>query len=361
MFKIVFTGGGTAGHVTPNLAIINEIRKTEPNAEIHYIGSDSGLEKSIVEKDPSIIYHQVRTGKFRRYFSFKNVTDFFKVLGGRRDAKKLMKQIKPDVLFSKGGYVSVPVVYAAGKCKVPVLAHESDITPGLANKLSMRYATKVCVTFKETIDNFKSGKGIYTGTPIREALYHGDAQKTREELGFDGKPVLLIMGGSLGSVIINDAVRANLGELTKRYNIIHLCGKGRLDESPECLNNGSYRQFEFVTDKLPDFLACGDVYLSRAGSNAIHEFLSLKKPMLLIPLSKKASRGDQILNAENFKSRGLAHVLPEEELNAETLLNAINETYEDRDNLIKAMSEEEIIDGTQKITSLILAYAKGYK
>lgn len=354
MAKIVFTGGGTAGHVTPNIALMNRIRELHPNTEFHYIGSCDGIEKEIISKYPDVTFHTIRTGKFRRYFSLKNFTDPFRVIAGCGDAKRLMKLLKPDALFSKGGFVAVPVVYAAGKSKVPVLSHESDITPGLANKLSARYADKICVTFPDTLKNLPKGKGIFTGTPIRKELYSGNAARARKALGFDLKPVLLVMGGSAGSVAVNKAIRGNLEALTACFNIIHLCGKGKMDSS---ITHPSYRQFEFVSDELPDYLALSDLIISRAGSNAIHEFLALKKPMLLIPLPLSASRGDQILNARSFEARGFARVLNEEDVTEETLLSAIHQVREKSATMRAAMDQAENSDGTETICKMILKEA----
>ena len=353
MKKIILTGGGSAGHVTPNLSLLPYLRKN--NFEIHYLGSENGIEKEIIEKEKDIIYHSIRTGKLRRYFSWKNFTDPFRVIGGYNDSKKIVKEIKPDIVFSKGGFVSVPVVLAAHKYKVPVISHESDMTPGLANKITKRYATKLCVTFPEALNEIEDGQGCFTGSPIRDELYRGNAEKARKVLNFDSKPVLLIMGGSLGSKVINEAIRANLPELCKRFNIIHLCGKNNLCEISENDTDvvKSYRQYEFVRDELSNFMALSDYIISRAGSNAIHEFLALKKPMLLIPLSRAASRGDQILNACSFEKRGYAIVLEEEQLSPFSLLKSIDFMVSDKDKMINAMASAENANGTNAITKLI--------
>ena len=358
MLKILFTGGGTAGHVTPNVALINRIKELRPDAEIYYVGSEKGIENDIIGKLPDVKYYAIPTGKMRRYLSIENLKDIFRVQKGYRHAKKLVKEIQPDVLFSKGGYVAVPVVAAAGRKKVPVLSHESDITPGLANMISLRHAKKVCTTFPDTLKRIPGKRGIFTGTPIRKELYAGSETRAKELLSFDDKPVILVMGGSIGSVAINNAIRNNLKKLTEKYNIIHLCGKGRLSEEPEHISNPSYRQFEFVSEELPDYLALADIIVSRSGANAIHEFLALKKPMLLIPLPSSASRGDQLLNAESFRQRGIARVLQEENINEETLSAAVDELYASREELIENMSREANIDGTEKIANLILEYAE---
>lgn len=352
MKKIILTGGGSAGHVTPNLALKPFLE--ENNFEIHYVGSEDGIEKDIIAKEENIKYHSVRTGKLRRYFSWKNFTDPFRVIGGYNDAKKLMKELKPDIVFSKGGFVSVPVVAAAHKYKIPVISHESDMTPGLANKLSKRFATKLCVTFPEALKHISKEIGVFTGSPIRQELYRGNAENARKTLNFDSKPVLLIIGGSLGSKVINEAIRANLETLCKQFNIIHLCGKKNLADITDETILKSYKQFEFVRDELPDYFALADFIISRAGSNAIHEFLALKKPMLLIPLSRAASRGDQILNAKSFEKRGFAIVLEEEELTPATLLKSLGYLEKDKDKLVSAMTANKNADGTNAITDVIV-------
>ena len=353
MKKILFTGGGTAGHVTPNVALIRALHESDPDIEISYVGSFEGIEKQIIGKIPYVTYYGIHSGKLRRYFSLENVKDFFRVIKGMGDAKKVVKQISPDVLFSKGGYVSVPVVRASWKRKIPVICHESDITPGLANKMSSKYATCVCTTFPDTVKEIPGGKGFFTGTPIRKELFEGNAEKARADLGFDGKPVILIMGGSIGSAAINEAVRGNLSALTEKFNIIHLCGKGKLTEDPAAIGNASYRQFEFVSDPLPDYLALCDIIVSRAGANAIHEFLALKKPMLLIPLPLTASRGDQILNAESFEKRGFAAVIDEAAITPDSFVKAVLDLYGTREKYVDAMANAESVDGTEKILGLI--------
>ena len=229
MKKIILTGGGTAGHVTPNIALIPALK--EAGYEISYIGSYNGIERKLIE-ELNIPYYGISTGKFRRYFDVKNFTDPFRVLKGMSQAKKLMKTIKPDIVFSKGGFVSVPVVRAAGKCHIPAIIHESDMTPGLANKLSMKYASKICCNFPETVENIPNGKGVLTGSPIRRELLSGDKAAGLKLCGFNTqKPVLLVIGGSLGAVHINDAIRAILPDLIRQYQVIHICGKGKVDKS----------------------------------------------------------------------------------------------------------------------------------
>lgn len=251
MKRIVLTGGGTAGHVTPNLAILPLLR--QEGWEVLYIGSENGIEKKLIEAE-GVPYYSIPTGKLRRYLSRQNITDMFRVVKGVSEATKLLKKLKPDLVFSKGGFVAVPVVLGAKKNKIPVIIHESDITPGLANKIAMPFAKTVCTTFPETLKYVPKEKGIHTGTPIRAELFTGDRQKGLEACGFDGtKPVLLQMGGSLGAVKLNDALRESLPSLLKDFDIIHLCGKGHKEESLE--GTKGYRQFEYVTDGLADLFA----------------------------------------------------------------------------------------------------------
>lgn len=352
MKRIVLTGGGTAGHVTPNIAMLPRLR--ELGYEISYIGSYDGMEKKLIEEQ-GVPYYGIASGKLRRYFDVKNFTDPFKVLKGFGEAKKLLKELKPDIIFSKGGFVSVPVVIAAKKCGVPAIIHESDMTPGLANKLSIPSATRVCCNFPETVALLPKDKAVLTGTPIRQELMKGSRKAARAFTGFNKeKPVILIIGGSLGSAVVNDAVRSILPDLLKEFQVIHLCGKGKLDES---LNHvEGYRQYEYIRKELADLFALADLVVSRAGANAICEISSLKKPNLLIPLSAKASRGDQILNAKSFQKQGYSRVLEEEELTDKSLLIAIRGLYGNRQSYIDAMNTSEHIDSISHITDLIEKY-----
>ena len=349
MKRIILTGGGTAGHVTPNIALLPRLKELQ--YDIHYIGSYNGIEKELIEQF-GIPYHGIATGKLRRYFSLQNFTDPFRVLKGMNEAKKLVKILKPDVIFSKGGFVSVPVVLSGKRCRVPVIIHESDMTPGLANKLSLSAATKVCCNFPETLELLPDGKALLTGSPIRQELLTGDKFKAREFLGFTSdKPVILVVGGSLGAVAVNEAVRAVLPKLLKSYQVIHLCGRGKLDESLKGLNG--YAQFEYVKEELKDLFALTDIVISRAGANAICELLALHKPNLLIPLSASATRGDQILNARSFERQGFSIVLEEESLTDDTLLDAVENLYEHRAQYVRAMKSSSQQNSIDTIIELI--------
>ncbi|HOQ75442.1 MAG TPA: undecaprenyldiphospho-muramoylpentapeptide beta-N-acetylglucosaminyltransferase [Thermoclostridium sp.] len=349
MKKIVMTGGGTSGHVTPNIALIPVLK--EMGCHIEYIGSKDGMEKQLIEAE-GIPYHGISAGKLRRYMSLKNLSDMFRVMGGLRQSVSLIRNIRPDIVFSKGGFVSCPVVWAAWLCRVPVVIHESDITPGLTNKLSMPFARKVCYTFPESGEHIPKEKGVLTGLPIRKALLEGNRAMGRMICGFeDDKPVLLVMGGSQGAVRINEALRKSLGRLVKDFNICHICGKGNVDEQYQ--NVRGYRQFEYLRDELPDIFALADIVVSRAGATSIFELLALRKPNLLIPLSRQASRGDQILNAESFRRQGFSMVLADEELSPDTLYDSVKTLYESRQEYKKAMAGYGRADGTHEVVRVL--------
>ena len=354
MKRIILTGGGTAGHVTPNIALLPRLK--ELHYDIHYIGSYQGIEKELIEQF-DIPYHGISSGKLRRYFSLKNFTDPFRIIKGLAEADKLIKTLQPDVIFSKGGFVSVPVVMAGKRRHVPTIIHESDMTPGLANKLSIPSATKVCCNFPETLDHLPKDKAVLTGSPIRQELLSGNKIAALDFCGLTAdKPVILIIGGSLGSVAVNQAVRAILPELLKDFQVIHLCGKGKVDESLKNLHG--YVQFEYIQNELKDIFALTDLIISRAGANAICEIAALRKPNLLIPLSANASRGDQILNARSFERQGFSIVMEEEELTNEKLLSSIRDLYANRDKYIHNMSQSGQQNSIDTIIGLIENAAK---
>ncbi len=350
MKKIVMTGGGTAGHVTPNIALMPALK--ENGYDISYIGSYAGMEKQLIEEQ-NIPYYGISSGKLRRYFDWKNFSDPFKVLKGYGQAVRLLKKLKPDVVFSKGGFVSVPVVLAAKRCKIPAIIHESDLTPGLANRLAIPSASKVCCNFPETMKYLPDGKAVLTGSPIRQELLSGKKEAAISYCGFEGRnlPVILIVGGSSGSKVINSAVRAILPELLDHFSIIHLCGKGNLDESLKNLEG--YAQFEYAKQELTDMFALSDLVISRAGANSICELLALHKPNILIPLSAAASRGDQILNAKSFKAQGFSYVIEEESLTDDTLKEAIHEVFAHKEDYINAMKKSNQMNSIDTILSLI--------
>ncbi len=349
---IVFTGGGTAGHVTPNLALIEKLDRAE--WDIHYIGT-SGMEKDLLKPVEDVTYHEIDSGKLRRYASLKTLSMPFHVQKGYRQAKRILKELRPAVLFSKGGYVSVPVV-AAAKGICPVLTHESDYTPGLANRIDAHFADKVLVTFADTVPFVKGGKGVHTGTPIRPELYSGSREKALAFTGLSGsKPVLLVTGGSLGAEPVNIALRGALPELLKTFDIVHLCGKGKVDES---VRAEGYLQYDYIRDEMADLFALADVVCSRAGANAVFELLALKKPMLLLPLSAASTRGDQELNAKYFKAKGFAKVLFADEVNPASLTNELLALYRERETYLASMQSAKGVDGTEAILNLIREAAK---
>ena len=349
MKKVVLTGGGTAGHVTPNIALLPELKSRD--YEVLYIGSYEGMEKGLIE-DAGLPYVGISSGKLRRYHDWKNFTDPFRVIKGYFEARHILKKEQPKAVFSKGGFVSVPVVLAAKHLGIPAIIHESDMTPGLANKIAMRGATKICCNFPETMNYLPKEKAVLSGCPIRKELLSGSRDKALSFTGLSGnKPILLIIGGSLGSVFVNTAVRSSLDELLKDFEIIHLCGKGNLDES--LTKTEGYVQYEFISEELPDLFAAADIVISRAGANAICELLALQKPNILVPLSLNASRGDQILNAKSFVKQGFSYMIEEEEVTSETLLSAVKEVYDNREKYKSAMSQGGQTDAIRTIVDLI--------
>lgn len=349
MKRILLTGGGTAGHVTPNIALLPRLR--ELGYDISYMGSYEGIERKLIE-ELQIPYYGISSGKLRRYFDPKNFTDPFKVLKGCMEARRIIRKLQPDVVFSKGGFVSVPVVLAAAHYKIPVILHESDMTPGLANRICIPSARKVCCNFPETLSHLPKQKAVLTGSPIRQELLTGDAVKALRFTGLTpDRPVLLVMGGSLGATAVNEAVRSILPRLLKEFQVIHLCGKGKVDPSLSALSG--YVQYEYIQDELKDLFALSDIVISRAGANAICELLALRKPNLLIPLSAAASRGDQILNARSFERQGFSLVMEEEAVTPEALLAAVHQLYENRISFTDAMAASQQTDAIETITGLI--------
>lgn len=349
MKKIVLTGGGTAGHVTPNIALFPSLR--EAGYEITYMGSYDGIEKKLIS-DFDIPYVGISTGKFRRYLDLKNFTDPFRVMKGFAEAQKFLKGYQPDVIFSKGGFVSVPVVHAAASLKIPCILHESDMTPGLANKLCISAAQKICCNFPETLKLLPAEKAVLTGTPIRAELSQGNKIAGLNMCGFSAnKPVIMVIGGSLGAANVNKAVREALPKLLEDYQVVHLCGKDKIDNL--LLNTPGYKQFEYIKAELKDLFAMADIVISRAGANAICELLALKKPNILIPLPAASSRGDQLLNAQSFESQGFSIVIDEDDLTTDLLVDRVHELYFNRQNYHDAMDRSGQMDSIRTIMTLI--------
>ena len=347
--KIVLTGGGTAGHITPNIALLPRLRQS--GYEVSYIGSYDGMEKQLLA-DFEVPYYGIATGKFRRYFDLKNFTDPFRVLKGFGEARQILKRLEPDVVFSKGGFVAVPVVRAAASLKIPCVIHESDMSPGLANKLCIPVARRVCCNFPETLKLLPPSRALLTGSPIRAELLSGDADAARRLCGFDrNRPVLMVIGGSLGSAAINHTVREALPGLLPDFQVVHICGKDKIDNL--LLNTEGYRQFEYLKGELKDVFAMADVVVSRAGANAICELLALKKPNLLIPLPSSSSRGDQLLNARSFEAQGFSVVIDEDYLSPALLTEKVQELYFSRQTYIDAMRGSQQTDAISTILGLL--------
>ena len=353
--KILLTGGGTQGHVSGNMALVPTLK--EKGITIDYVGTAKGMERAIVAQDEYIKYHIIPAGKLNRSFTWRNFRNAFRVIKGISAAKKLIRELKPDIVFSKGGFVTVPVVIAAKKSNIPVIIHESDFTPGLANKISSKYADKICTTFPETVGYFHSEKAVCTGSPIRGEIFTGNRELGYKICGFtQQKPTIMVMGGSSGALALNQLTRAVLNDVLSKYNVIHICGKDGTDPQYEGING--YKQFGYVSSELRHLFAATDMTLSRSGSNAIFEFLALKIPMLLVPLPKGNSRGDQIVNAESFEKSGFATVCQQEDLTPELLVQKLDELYKKRDEIKANMEGSALLNGTNTILDLIFDMAK---
>lgn len=353
---IVLTGGGTAGHVSLNEAIIPELLKK--GYKVHYIGSHDGIERTIIQENfPALPYHSISNGKLRRYFSLKNFSDPFKVLYGTLQALSVLRKVKPSLVFSKGGFVSVPVAIAAKLANIPVVIHESDITPGLANKIASSFAEHIFTVFEETLSYLPKEKASSIGAIIRPDLFHGNEQTAEKITGLQaGKETIIVMGGSQGSAKINEVIRDNIDALTTRFQIIHLCGKGNLDNT--LTDKPNYKAFEYVTDELPHLLKISNYVISRAGSNSIFEFLELKKPMLLIPLSIHASRGDQVLNANFFEKRGYGLVIEEENLTPTNFMETLSDLVKYKEGILDKQFSASSSKTPDQFTELLLTYKK---
>ena len=345
MKKIVLTGGGTAGHLK------------KEGYEITYMGSYDGIEKRLIA-DFDLPYVGISTGKFRRYLDPKNLTDPFRVIKGFGEARKFLKGYRPDIVFSKGGFVSVPVVRAAASLGIPCIVHESDMTPGLANRLCIPVAARVCCNFPETLKSLPADKAVLTGSPIRCELTQGNRLAGLKMCDFNThKPVIMVIGGSLGAANVNKAVREALPKLLPDFQVVHLCGKDKLDNL--YLNTEGYKQFEYVKTELKDLFAMADLVISRAGANAICELLALKKPNILIPLPSSSSRGDQLLNAGSFEAQGFSVVINEDDLTTHLLVDRVHELFFNRQKYRDAMSRSGQMDAISTIIRLIDEEVRG--
>lgn len=349
--KILLTGGGTAGHVMPHLALMEEFRKHF--TDIVYVGSINGMEKDIIKNHKNITYHEIVTTKFVRRKIWKNLLIPFKLIKSISQSKKIIKQEKPNVIFSKGGYVSLPVVIASKKCKVPVVAHESDLEMGLANKLSKPFCKVICTTFEKTSENCK--KAIWTGSPIRADMIKTKQQALKNLNINTNMPILAITGGSLGSRFINNKIWEEIYSLTEDFFVIHITGKNNINEKLKNVSN--YKQIDFTMD-IGSVLSASDIIVSRAGSNTIFELAVMQKPMLLIPLPKGNSRGDQVENAKYFNRQGYANFVTEEQLEKQTLKSHVVQTFKEKDKLVSNLKKSGICPGNKKILEIILKNAK---
>lgn len=353
--KIIFTGGGSSGHVTPSLPLISALQNKDVNT--FYVGSKKGIEHFLI-KPLKIPYYAITAGKLNRYWTWKNLLTPFQLMKGIIQSLIICRKIKPDIIFSKGGFVALPVVIAAKLNSIPIVIHESDLTPGLANRLSFPFAKLICITFPETVNYFKNtSKVLLTGMPIRDSLLNGNLEKGLQFCGFADKlkPILLIMGGGLGSSIVNESIRRLINPLTERFQVIHICGKNKFDPAFEGIK--SYKQFEYLQDEFADVLASADLVISRAGATSIYELVSLNKPNILLPLSKKASRGDQIHNARYFAKLGLSKVIYFEEFSDEKLLKTLFESYESLDELKNKLSQFKRLNATQIIIDKLVNFS----
>ena len=355
--KIVFTGGGSAGHVTPNIALIERARSE--GWECVYVGSHAGIEKEIIEP-LGIPYYAIASGKLRRYFDWQNFIDPFYILIGVIQSLFICLWNRPNVVFSKGGFVAVPVVVAAWLCRIPVICHESDVTPGLANKICFPFARNICVNFEQTRQYLPEGKVLVTGTPVRKSLLDGDRSRGLNYLGVTSdKPVLLVFGGSLGAKAINEQVRRVINQLSHQFVLVHVTGAGNEDSALKEVPD--YMQIEFLVDEFGDVLAAADIVIARAGANSIYELLLTRKPHILIPLSAAASRGDQIINARIFAESGYSRVIDEDELDDDSFVKVVEEVFANRAEIAARLGEFEIQDSTTIIIGLIKKIVAGGK
>ncbi len=365
--KIVFAGGGTGGHIYPGLAVADELKKiAEKNnlkIKIYWFGNSSGMDRTLVEKSGSAdMFCAIPSGKLRRYFSIKNFFDVFKIIAGIVVSFFRLLFIRPAVVFSKGGFVSVPPCFAARVLRIPVFTHECDFTPGLATKINSRFASKILVSYPETVKFLPKNKqslAVVTGNPVRPVFYEADAQKGRKFL-FEGKnvdlkkPVLLVLGGSLGAHQLNELVVENLAWLTDHFNVVHQCGSKDAGFVPA--QTDSYFPYPFIYEQMPDVIACADVILSRAGANTVWESAVEKKPSVLIPLCGNGTRGDQVDNANFFKERGAAFVLTGNEAVFENLRNCLEKLLDKKERDLMSQKMAELASGKRaslKIAELI--------
>lgn len=348
---VLVTGGGSGGHVIPAIPVME--RLLADGHRVSFVGTRSGYESGLL-KGVAIDYFGISAGKLRRYFSLDNVRDAGRVVLGVIEALRLVRRLRPDVIFSKGGFVAFPVVLAGWMCRIPVLGHESDFSPGLANRLSQPFLQTLCTSFAQTPVGGFRGRVVHTGTPVREAMLRGDPDRARQQFRLDpAKPMLLVTGGSLGALALNQVVRAALPALLREFEIVHVCGPGRMQASAMA----GYHQYEFITEGWGDLFALAAVVVSRAGANSLFELLSLGKLNLLIPLSAAASRGDQLENADYAQQQGYSLVIPEGNLNEGTLVAGIHELLRQRKQYEQRLATFSRVDATEALTGELQALA----
>lgn len=342
--KILFTGGGSAGHVTPNIALIEHFQQV--GWDIVYVGSVMGIERELITSVP---YRAISSGKLRRYFDWQNFLDPFRILWGFMQSLLICLRERPHVVFSKGGFVAVPIVFAAWFWRIPVICHESDVTPGLANKLCFPVVRKICINFPETARYIKhADKTVVTGTPIRNSILNGSRQAACDAFGLSAdQATLLVFGGSLGAAAINQMVRASLVELLESFQVIHVVGAGNISD----IDTPGYVQREFLLDEFGDVLALADVVVARAGANSIYELLVSRKPHILIPLTSAASRGDQLDNAKTFCAAGYSRMLDEKD--GENLVDLVLQVHRDRQQIVHRIEQFTVLDSVAVIADLL--------
>ena len=340
---VVITGGGSAGHVIPALPVIDLL--LAQGTQVHFIGTRSGLEQGYLgQRD--VTFHGISAGKLRRYFSWQNVTDIFRIGWAVLESLRLLWKLKPGAMFSKGGFVSLPPVFAAWLLGIPVVAHESDLTPGLANRLSLPFIKTLCTSFDDTRFAGFRGRHVVTGTPVRQSLLAGDPAKARQQFGIEsGLPVLLVTGGSLGAEGLNRIITEHIHTLTERFFVVHVCGAGKTSDR----QLPGYLQLEFVSEGWGDLLAVADLVISRAGANALFELVALNKPHLLVPLPLGGSRGDQLANAQFATQQGWSEVVAEDQLSGERLLSTLNLLVANAPRYRQAMAQSSAQDAAQSL------------
>lgn len=355
--KILLTGGGTGGHLVPLLSIISEIKKRDAEAEFLFVGPKSDFND--VLKADNIEVREISAGKIRRYFSWENFSDIFRILVGTDQALFYILRFKPDVVFSKGGFGAVPVVWAAWLLRIPVMSHESDTVPGLANKLIGKWATKIFVAFPEAEKHFQKNKVIISGNPIRKDILSGDRRKAQDFFGFNEKlPVLLVFGGSQGAQHINDILFKALPNLLPDFQVIHICGTKNFEEIKqktsglELANKERYKVYPYLGEEMKDAFALADFVVSRAGANSLSEIIALEKLSLIIPLSS-AANNHQYYNAKYFADQKMVLMAEEKDLDIDEFISKLKELRERKNELVENLRKYNFSSGDKSPEEII--------